>query len=168
MSRTSQGIALTLLVGTGAALVLAKGYMETPFDQLLGDVGKAWNVSPSLLKAIARHESGFNPKAISGTNKNGTRDYGLMQINERTARAFGVSDVTSLLDPTVNAHLGARLLSALPGELGAISSTQTVIAAYNAGSPAIKTRGVFNLAYVAAVWTHYQLYQLARFLKAGG
>ncbi len=29
------------------------------------------------------HESGFNPEAVSGKNSNGTRDYGLCQLNSR-------------------------------------------------------------------------------------
>lgn len=32
-------------------------------------------------KQVAWCESRINPKAISPTNRNGTRDYGLMQIN---------------------------------------------------------------------------------------
>ena len=44
------------------------------------EAGAEYGVSPRLLWAIAKAESGFNPAAMS-VNTNGTFDYGVMQIN---------------------------------------------------------------------------------------
>jgi soluble lytic murein transglycosylase-like protein len=42
--------------------------------------GERYGLSPELLYAIARTESGLDPQAV-GRNRNGSRDIGLMQIN---------------------------------------------------------------------------------------
>ena len=38
---------------------------------------------PYFVKAIAYEESRFNPNAVSAPNRNGSRDWGVMQINDR-------------------------------------------------------------------------------------
>src|SRR5690606_11932510 len=51
-----------------------------PAQDCWEDAASRYQVSSALLYAIARTESGLNPKAI-GRNTNGSRDIGLMQIN---------------------------------------------------------------------------------------
>lgn len=156
---------LTLAVGAVAAAALTKGYSSTPYDAGFDRIGAARGVPPDLLRALARHESNFNPRAVNAMNDPGEgRDVGLMQVNERTARAMG-RDLARLLEPAYSIETAAMLLVSLKRELGDLWSTQTWIAAYNAGSPAIRRRGVFNVAYTSAVLWHLQLYQLAGLVK---
>ena len=53
---------------------------ESAFAHCFTEASARYNVPASLLKAIARHESGGRTHAVN-TNTNGTRDIGLMQIN---------------------------------------------------------------------------------------
>lgn len=164
---TGRDIAITLALTAVAAAAVTADYIATPFDPLFEAESKRSGVPADLLRALARHESGFRPTAVSEANRNGTRDRGLMQINEATAQALGL-DQTRLLEPAYNIAAAAKLLAQLKRELGPRFSPYTWVAAYNAGSPAIIKRGVFNTAYAASVTFHWQLYQVAAALKALG
>ena len=52
------------------------------------EAGKKYGISPQLLWAIAKTESNFNPTAVN-YNKNGSFDYGLMQINSAWYKGLG-------------------------------------------------------------------------------
>jgi hypothetical protein len=55
----------------------------------------------NTMVCIARHESALNPKAVNH-NKDGSKDYGLFQIN---GRFWGkVCDIDKLFDPAYNAQ----------------------------------------------------------------
>ncbi len=140
---------------TGNAKQIGDGLASSGFDAHFQRVGKAFSIDWRLLKAIAKHESGLNPNAIGRPNKNGTVDYGLMQINDRTAKTYGVA-TSALMNPEVSITIAARLLQSIKKELGAVFDLRHWIAAYNAGSPAIKSRGIFNTAYVDDVLRHYK------------
>lgn len=160
-------LAITATVTVAAAALLSRDYRETPFDALFESEAKRTGVPSDLLRAIARQESTFNAGAVSPVNRNGTRDYGLMQVNEATARAMG-RDVGLLLVPAYNVAVAADYLRAIKRELGPLWSEWTWVAAYNAGSPAIRARGVFNVAYASAVTWHLNLYRLAGLMRARG
>jgi soluble lytic murein transglycosylase-like protein len=84
-----------------------------------------YRISPDLLQAIARVESNMNAEAIRN-NQNGTKDYGLMQINTvwlNQLSGHGVSQV-HLMDPCMNIMVGAWILSGLVAKHGL--SWQTV------------------------------------------
>lgn len=165
-SDASGEVVLALAVAIGAAAWVTKGYASTPYDRQFADSAARWGVPADLLRALARHESGFNPRARNDRNDPGEgADVGLMQINERTARALGL-DVARLPEPGYSIEAAARLLASIRRELGPIFSHQTWVAAYNAGSGAIRRRGIFNVPYVSAVSYHWQLYQLAGLLQA--
>jgi len=74
------------------------------------EAGSLYNVSPRILRAIARVESGFKPDAFN-RNANGTYDYGLMQINSSWAQVLGEKLWSSLGDPCTNVKVGAWILS---------------------------------------------------------
>lgn len=164
---------LEILVSAVGAGLLVVEHMETPFDLIFTRVGKQEGADPDLLRAIARKESRFNPAAISPPNANGSRDYGIMQMNDITARALGIdprSLITSASSPNLTTvefavRSSARLIRRLWSELREKANIYTLIAAYNAGSPAIRQRGIFNTSYVFEVFYHQQLYTLASLLR---
>ena len=79
------------------------------------NAGERYNVSPQLLHAIARVESGLDPMAVNHSHRQrtGTYDIGLMQINsshlQRLAK-YGIEQ-HHLFDPCINIHVGAWLLA---------------------------------------------------------
>ncbi len=97
----------------------------TPYAELFAQAGQRYDVPASLLAAVARQESAYNPAAVSPA---GAR--GLMQLMPGTARGLGV-------DPDVPAQAvdgAARLLRDLIDEFG---RTDLALAAYNAGPGAV-------------------------------
>ncbi len=89
-------------------------------------------ISPSLLKAIARQESAYDPRAKSSA---GAR--GLMQLMPRTARLVArrmnvkLTSEDSLYDPFVNIQLGSHHIAWLIERYK--GNRPHAIAAYNAG-----------------------------------
>jgi hypothetical protein len=98
---------------------------------LLDQKADQYGVPRSLVHTVAQIESNFNPGAVSGKGA-----VGLMQLMPATARALGVKDLS---DPEQNADGGVRLLSQLIDKYG--GSTRHVLAAYNAGEPAVDRAG---------------------------
>ena len=143
-------------------------YAATPFDPIFARYGARFDIPLPLLQAIARHESRLDPTAKGELNRNRTRDWGLMQVNDGQAAVMGY-DVARLLEPEYNVSIAAELLARIRGELGDAFGTLEWIAAYNAGSPAIKARGVFNVSYVSSVLFHLAAYTMVeQYADAGG
>jgi len=114
---------------------------------------KRYSVDPALLKAVARAESCFDPKAVSRAGAKG-----LMQLMPSTAKAMGVRNI---LDQKQNLTGGAQYLAAMLKRYS--SDTQLALAAYNAGPGNVdKYNGVppFNETkrYIAAVKQFHQRY----------
>lgn len=105
------------------------------------NAGSYYSVNPYLLYAIAKVESGLNPYAVN-VNKNGTRDLGLMQINERWLRVYPVR-VEYLFDPQFNVYMGAFVLRQCMNSYG---NTWKAVDCYNKGSKAShSSRYVWNV-----------------------
>lgn len=75
------------------------------------EAGAMYDVSPQLLRAIAKVESNFNPRAIN-RNKNGSYDFGVMQINSSWVKTLGEDRWRALGDPCFNVKVGAWILGA--------------------------------------------------------
>jgi soluble lytic murein transglycosylase-like protein len=73
------------------------------------EAGGKYGVSPQLLWAIAKTESRFNPVAVN-YNKNGSFDYGLMQVNSSWYSELGSQRWMSLSDACYNVQVGAWIL----------------------------------------------------------
>jgi cell wall-associated NlpC family hydrolase len=122
----------------------------TPFADLFQSAGTTHGVDPSLLAAVARQESGFDPRAVSPAGAQG-----LMQLMPGTARGLGVADP---FDPAQAVDGAARLLDDLLTRFG---SVELALAAYNAGPGAVlRYDGVppypETRAYVQSVMTSWQ------------
>ncbi len=110
---------------------LWKQAFPRPYHAIVRQQAARQGVSETLIYAIMREESEFDPKATSAADA-----YGLMQLIVPTARTagreLGISvDARSLQKPSVNIALGSRVLATL----GARFSGQVALiaAGYNAG-----------------------------------
>jgi len=95
------------------------------------EAGLIYNISPELLWAIAKVESGFNPEAIN-KNSNGSYDYGVMQINSWWYTKLGKERWSSLGDACVNVQTGAWILAQSIAKYG---YNWEAVGYYNARSP---------------------------------
>jgi hypothetical protein len=100
----------------------------TIYDPFILEVATELRLEPSLIKAVALVESGFDPHAVSPKGAQG-----LMQLMPATARQYGVSDP---FDPMANLRAGALHLRNLLDEFG--GDVTLALAAYNAGSGAVR------------------------------
>ena len=98
-----------------------------------GDIAAAarrHGISTSLIKAVIRAESNFNPHAVSRAGA-----CGLMQIMPKTAEDLGIADP---FDPRENIFGGARYLSELLTQFD--GDLPLALAAYNAGPNKVGSR----------------------------
>jgi membrane-bound lytic murein transglycosylase C len=140
--KSDQGAKTTQFV----TLIMVKNFEAKGADRYRSSVEKysaQYNVSPSLVLAVIRTESNFNPFAVSGAPA-----YGLMQLvptsGGRAAlkRVQGVDETPTpefLLDPEHNIELGSAYLGMLntvdfQGVNDPQSRDYCVIAAYNTGA----------------------------------
>lgn len=100
------------------------------------EAGEKYGVSPQLLWAIAKTESNFNPTAAS-YNRNGSFDYGLMQINSSWYRELGRERWMRLGDACYNVSVGAWILDQCIRRYG---YTWAAVGCYNGVSNETKVR----------------------------
>jgi hypothetical protein len=105
------------------------GSGSVPYSDLFKQAGSKYGVSPNLLAAVAKVESGYNPKAVSGAGAKG-----LMQIMPSTAAGLGVNPN----DPAQAIDGAARMLAKNLKDFG---SVDLALAAYNAGGGAVRRYG---------------------------
>ena len=101
-----------------------------PYADLFVRAGARYDVSPKLLAAVAKVESGYDPNAVSPAGAQG-----LMQLMPGTAKGLGVRDA---FDPEQAVNGAAKLLSRNLKEFG---SVPLALAAYNAGGGAVHRYG---------------------------
>lgn len=101
-------IALLLAATLGAAPGAAfPSTYDAEITAAVRDVAEVWVVPPSLVKAVIRRESAFNPKAKSKVGA-----IGLMQVMPFNAERVGLSE-KELWVPAKNILAGVRLLAVL-------------------------------------------------------
>ena len=93
------------------------------WEKDLQELCEKYGVDANLARAVLRHESGGNPKAVSSAGA-----IGLMQLMPATARGLGVNPN----DPKRNLEGGIKYLAQLSDKYSG-DYTRT-LAAYNAGS----------------------------------
>jgi soluble lytic murein transglycosylase-like protein len=114
---------------TGADLSLAG--IETRLGDVVAEHARRHDLSPDLVRAVIRVESGWNPHAVSAKGA-----LGLMQLMPATAAEYGVSDP---FDPEQNIGAGVAYLRKLIDRFD--GKTELALAAYNAGPGAVEKYG---------------------------
>lgn len=99
-------------------------------ESIFQKASKTYGVDVNLLKAVAKAESNFNPQAVSSCGAQG-----VMQLMPATSKELGVTDP---FDAEQNIMGGAKCLKQKLDEFGDID---LALAAYNAGSGAVKKFG---------------------------
>jgi len=125
-------------------------YRYTPHIQ---KVAESHGVSPALVKAVIKAESGFDPQAISSQGA-----VGLMQVLPETARGVGVSNPH---DPHSNIIAGVKYLKKLLEMFG--GDEALAVAAYNSGPGKVLKYGGIppyrqTQVFVNRVMHYYRMY----------
>ena len=113
-------------IRSGAALPKRALQYEAIFDE----ASRTYGVSKSLLLAVAKQESNFDPNSVSHAGAQG-----IMQLMPGTAKTLGVKNA---FDPYENIMGGAKLLR---DNIRSFGSVPLALAAYNAGPGAVKKYG---------------------------
>jgi len=127
---------------------------EDRFTPIIMQAARTYKVDPSIIKAIIKAESGYNPKAVS---HRGAR--GLMQLMPKTAESLGVEDSFC---PEQNILGGVKYFKQLLNQFN--GNTELALAAYNAGSRKVrKYKGIppfkTTRLYIKKVFEYHQEYQ---------
>jgi soluble lytic murein transglycosylase-like protein len=128
--------------------------------------GKAYGVSPLVVFVIGAIESNHNVYAFNPSNKNGTADMGVMQINSTwipKLKQYGLYDVQKIYDPEYNIHVGAWILKQCVNTFG---QSWKSIDCYNKGPGKAQNEG----RYVQKFINTYKMVpsQLSIYLSSGG
>ena len=133
----------------------ASSMKKTKYDSYFKAAAKKYNVSESLLKAIAKAESDFNPNDVSSAGA-----IGIMQLMPETAAGLGVKNP---YDPEQNIMGGAKCISLKLKEFN--GNIRLALAAYNAGSGAVRRNGgvpSYCKSYVNKVLSYKKAYETAK------
>lgn len=101
------------------------------FESIISEASKKYNVDESLIKAVIRQESAYDPQATSYCGAQG-----LMQLMPETAKELGVQDA---YNPRDNIMGGTKYLRRLLDQFD--GNMTKAIASYNAGPGAVQQHG---------------------------
>ncbi len=101
------------------------------YEDLINEAARKYNLSSTIIKAVMKAESSFNPDVVS---KSGAM--GLMQLMPGTAQGLGVDNP---FNPEQNIDGGVRYLKDMLKEFD--GNLEYALAAYNAGPGSVKKYG---------------------------
>jgi len=120
-----------------SSFVRGKPFTQQEIEAAINQAAARHNVDPSLVRALIKVESNFNPNAVSHKGA-----MGLMQLMPQTARELKVNNP---FDPEQNVDAGVRHLKKLMESYG--GDVRLTLAAYNAGQGAVaRSAGVPHIA----------------------
>ncbi|MDJ0801570.1 MAG: lytic transglycosylase domain-containing protein [Desulfobacterales bacterium] len=105
--------------------------LRKEIDQAVATAAQKYELPAGLLTSVIRHESNFNPRAVSSAGAQG-----LMQLMPATARELGVDDP---FDIHQNIDGGARYLNQMLALFD--GDVRQALAAYNAGPGTVRRYG---------------------------
>ena len=118
-------------------------------DAIFEEAGRRYDISPNLLKAVAKVESNFRPDVVSRAGA-----MGVMQLMPGTAAGLGVTDA---FDPEQNIMGGAKYLRQMLDRFD--GNLQAALSAYNAGPGRVSSNGgkplSFTEGYVNKVLSNF-------------
>jgi soluble lytic murein transglycosylase-like protein len=106
-----------MIAGCCLAIILFYASAAKAEDLCFDEAGMQYGINPQILRAIAKVESGFNPRAVN-RNTNGSYDFGVMQINSLWGRTYGEEWWSTLGDPCTNIKAGAMILASCMKKYG--------------------------------------------------
>lgn len=104
---------------------------EHPFDSIIKDTAERYGLNHTLFRRQLYQESRFNPNAVSRAGA-----MGVGQIMPKTAKAYGVTDLSTLKDPFFNIDLAGRIMK--DNLKHAKGNQYAALAMYNGGTAAMK------------------------------
>lgn len=104
---------------------------EHPFDSIIKDTAERYGLNHTLFRRQLYQESRFNPNAVSRAGA-----MGIGQIMPKTAKAYGVTDLSTLKDPFFNIDLAGRIMK--DNLKYAKGNQYAALAMYNGGTAAMK------------------------------
>ena len=137
--------------------------MSYPFEDCFNRAARKYSLPVSLLLAVSRGESNFDPRAKSDRNC-----HGLMQIQwPGTARHLGIHRLEALYDPCTNIQAGAGYLRELLDRYD--GNLHLALAAYNYGPGRIlKNSNPGSIPEGARWYSGYIYHHLEHILQAAG
>jgi soluble lytic murein transglycosylase-like protein len=95
----------------------------TDLETIINQASQTYDIPAKLIKSVIKHESNFNPNAVSSAGA-----AGLMQLMPNTARSLGADNP---LDPEQNILAGSKYLKQMLVKYD--NDINLALAAYNAG-----------------------------------
>jgi len=132
-----------------------------PYDHCFRSAAQKYGLPLSLLVAVARGESNFNPRAKSNRNC-----HGLMQIQwPETAKHLGIYRLKALYEPCTNIRAGAEYLRELLDRYH--DNLHLALAAYNYGPGRIKNGVGADHIPRGAKWYSGYIYHHLKYILRG-
>jgi len=133
--------------------------LRYPFSSCFRSAARQYGLPETLLLALARGESFFDPRAVSDRNC-----HGLMQIQwPATARELGVNRLEDLYDPCTNIRAGAAYLRKMLDRYD--RNLHLALAAYNYGPGRIRKDSPHAVPKGARWYSGYIYHHLQAILR---